>query len=247
MKTIELKDLMKAGLHFGHKPSSWNPKMESFLFGIKAGVHVINLEKTKEYLEKAAEFVRSVAGQGGTILYIGTKPQAKKIIEKQALKVEMPYVNERWFGGTITNFTEIHKLIKKMQDLVSGSQLDDYEQKYTKKERLVFSEEIKKLEKGIGGIANMTKLPDAVFIASIREEKTAVSECIKLNIPIVGVCDSNANPNGVKHIIPANDDAVKSIEFVVSYITDAIEIGKREHKELEKNKPIEVVKTKDKK
>jgi len=239
MKKIELKDLMKAGLHFGHKPGAWNPRMESFLFGIKSGVHIINLEKTKEHLEKAAEFARSIAGQGGTILYVGNKPQAKKIIEEQAKKVDMPYVNERWLGGTITNFAEIHKLVKKMQELIARSGREDYEQKYTKKERLVFNEEVKKLGKIIGGISNMAKLPNAVFIASAREEKTALNECIKKQIPIIGVCDSNADPEEIEQIIPANDDAIKSIEFVVAYVTDAIEVGRREYKEMKENKPEE--------
>ena len=242
MQKIELKDLMKAGIHFGHRPSAWCPKMEPFLFGSKSGVHVINLEKSKEQLEKNAAFVRSIVGSGGTILFVGTKPQAKEIIKSYAIKVEMPYVVERWLGGTLTNFKEIFGLVKKLQRLTKESQQDDYEEKYTKKERLVFSQEMTKLEKDIGGISGMTKLPEAIFITSVRDEKTAVRESIRKDVPIIGVCDSNANPEGINHIIPANDDAVKSIEFVVKYITFAIEEGKKDYAEMVKNKPKETKK-----
>lgn len=232
MQKIELKDLMKAGIHFGHRSSAWCPKMEPFLFGTKSGVHIINLEKSKEQLEKTAAFVQSIVGSGGTILFVGTKPQAKEIVRFYASKVEMPYVVERWLGGSLTNFKEIFGLVKKFQRLTKESQQDDYEEKYTKKERLVFSQEIKKLEKDIGGISDMSKLPEAIFITSVRDEKTAVSESIKKEIPIIGVCDSNANPENINHIVPANDDAVKSIEFVVKYITNAVEEGKKEYAEM---------------
>ncbi len=242
MQKIELKDLMKAGIHFGHRSSAWCPKMEPFLFGTKSGIHIINLEKSKEQFEKVAAFVQSVVGSGGTILYVGTKPQAKEIVKKYAIQVEMPYVTERWLGGSLTNFKEIFGLVKKLQRLTKESQQDDYEEKYTKKERLVFSQEIKKLEKDIGGISDMSKLPDAIFITSVRDEKTAVSESTKKEIPIIGVCDSNANPENIGHIVPANDDAVKSIEYVVKYITDAIEEGKKEYAEMVKKEPEETKK-----
>jgi small subunit ribosomal protein S2 len=246
MQKIELKDLMKAGIHFGHRSSAWCPKMEPFLFGTKSGVHIINLEKTKEQLEKTAAFVQSIVGSGGKILYVGTKPQAKGVIKSCAIQVGMPYVVERWLGGSLTNFKEIFGLVKKLQRLIKDSEQGDYEEKYTKKERLVFSQEIKKLEKDIGGISDMSKLPEAIFITSVRDEKTSVSESVKKEIPIIGVCDSNASPENINHIIPANDDAVKSIDYVVKYITNAIEEGKKEYAEMTKNKPEEIKKEEDK-
>ena len=232
IKIPELKELLAAGLHFGHKPTAWNPKMGQFLFGARSGVHVFDLEKTKEMLARAVEQVERSVALGGTILFVGTKPQAKEIIKKYALEAGVPFVTERWLGGTLTNFGEIRRLMRKYEQLTKDAGSDDYEQKYTKKERLDFSEEIKKLEKNIGGILTLNKLPDLVFVASAHENIIAVKEAKQCEIPVVGVCDSNVNPELVDYCIPGNDDATKAIELVASLMAEAVKAGK---KELEKN------------
>jgi small subunit ribosomal protein S2 len=239
-KIPEVKDLLKAGLHFGHKSAAWNPKMGPFLFGAKSGVHVFNLEKTKEMLSVAVEQMERTVALGGIVLFVGTKPQAKEIVKKYALEAGVPYVTERWLGGTLTNFGEIRRLMRKYEQLTKDAVSAEYEQKYTKKERLDFSEEIKKLEKNIGGILTLNKLPDLVFVASAQENIIAVKEAKQCEIPVVGVCDSNINPELVDYCIPGNDDATKSIELVASLMAEAVKVGK---KELEKNtiKKAEVV------
>lgn len=239
-KIPDIKELLAAGMHFGHKPTTRNPKMDPFLFGVKNGVNVFNLEKTKEMLEAATEQISRTVALGGTVLFVGTKPQAKEIVKKYALEAGVPFVTERWLGGTITNFNEIRRLIRKYEQLTKDAASEDYEKKYTKKERLDFAEETKKLEKNIGGILTMSKLPDLVFVAGVHEDKIAVSEAAQKEIPVVGVCDSNTNPELVDHCIPGNDDATKSIELVASLIAEAVKAGK---KELEKN----VAKKKDEK
>jgi small subunit ribosomal protein S2 len=231
-KIPEVKDLMKAGLHFGHKPTAWNPKIGQFLFGARNDTHIFDLEKTKEMLQTSLDHVERTVALGGTILFVGTKPQAKEIIKKYAIEANSSFVTERWLGGTITNFREINLLVRKLEKLMKDATLEDYSQKYTKKERLIFSEEIKKLEKSIGGISNMPKLPDLIFVASVHEDNIAVREAKQMEIPIVGVCDSNVNPELVDYPIPANDDAVKSIELIASLMAEAVKEGK---KELEKN------------
>ncbi|HOY56119.1 MAG TPA: 30S ribosomal protein S2 [bacterium] len=228
MKNVELKSLMQAGVHFGHKSVNWNPKMGPFLYGTKAGVHIFNLEKTKSQLEEAYEFIKKTVAGGGTVLFVGTKPQAKDIVRKYAAEAGMPFVTERWLGGTLTNFVEINKLVKKLNHLIQSSNHEDYEQKYTKKERLIFSEEMVALEKTIGGIVTLLKLPDVIFVASVKADKIAVTEAIKTNVKIVGICDSNTNPDKVDYVVPANDDALKSIELLAAYFAAAVKAGKEE-------------------
>jgi small subunit ribosomal protein S2 len=228
----ELKELMASGLHFGHKPTSRNPKMSQFLFGQKGGVYVFDLEKTRAALSLACERVERIVALGGIVLFVGTKPQAKEIVKKYAIESGMPFVTERWLGGTLTNFNEIRGLVKKWERLTKDASLPDYEQKYTKKERLLFSEEIKDLETSVGGIIILNKLPDLVFVAGVHENIIAVKEAAKREVPVVGVCDSNTNPEDVDYVIPGNDDAVKAIELVASLIAKSVQEGK---KELEKN------------
>jgi len=216
------KELFKAGVHFGHQSSSWHPKMADFIFNTKNNVHIINLEKTREQIEKAMNFIKQNINSENQILFIGTRVQSKNIIKKYAEKVNMPYVNERWLGGTITNFKTIHQLVKKLERLEKQEKENDYEKKYSKKERSVFGVQIKKLKRDIGGISQINKLPTAIFIASARYNKTAIAEANKKNIPIIAICDTNSNPTKVNYPIPANDDAIKSIELITSLIAENI-------------------------
>jgi len=225
MKIPSEKELFQAGVHFGHKPSSWHPKMSDFIYGQKNNVHIIDLTQTKKHLESALELIKTIAAEGKQILFVGTRMQSKKLIAKYAQEVHMPYINERWLGGTLTNFKTIYGLVKKLNQLEEQAKGENYAKKYTKKERSEFAMEIERLNEMIGGIRNMHELPGAIFIASARYEKTAVSEANKKEVPSVAICDTNANPQKITHPIPANDDASKSIELIVSLIAEAIKEG----------------------
>lgn len=216
------KELFKAGVHFGHKTSNWHPKMADFIFGSKNGVHIIDLEKTRAQLEKALKFVSEISKSGKKILFVGTRIQSKNLIKKYAEQSNSPYVSERWLGGTLTNHKTIYSMVKKLKDLEKQATKDDYEKKFTKKERQVFKIQIEKLKKDIGGIYNMENLPDAIFVASARYEKTAIAEANKKNIPIIAICDTNSNPTKVAYPIPANDDSIKSLELIISLISENI-------------------------
>ena len=201
--------------------------MEPFIFGSRKGVHIIDLRKTQKMLELALDYLKREAKAGRTILLVGTKMQVKNILKKIAIEANVPYVSERWLGGFLTNFAVIRNLVRKYKDLVEkrdGGKLE----KYTKKEQLDFSRQIAKLETSVGGLVSLTKQPDIIFIWDIKKEKTAFAEAVKKKIPIVAVCDTNANPEGVKYIIPANDDASKGIKLVLNLIKDAIDEGKME-------------------
>lgn len=220
-----LVDMLKSGMHFGHTTSRWHPKMKKFIFGTRQGVHIINLEKTQEYLQEALEALKGIAARGGIVLFVGTKLQAKANIQKYAEACEMPYVVNRWLGGTLTNFDQIKKTLKKMKTL--KDQRDKGElKKYTKKEQLMISREIEEMEDKLGGMQNVTRTPDAIFIIDVRTEKTALKEAIVTGIPVIALCDTNVNPEGVTKIIPGNDDAVKSIELVCKLVCDAVKEGK---------------------
>lgn len=226
-KIPDLLTMLKSGVHFGHQLSRRHPKMEPYIFTAKSGFHIIDLEKTQVKLQEALEFVKTIVANGGTILFLGTKKQAQPIIVKHAKECGMPYITERWLGGTFTNFVQISRVIKRFTELKKNKatgQLD----KYTKKEQLEFDREIEKLEKMVGGAETLTKIPDAVFICGAKKEKTAVNEAIKKNIPIIGMCDTNVNPDKINYIIPANDDAVKSIELIVGLIGQAVSEGVEE-------------------
>ncbi|MDO8581836.1 MAG: 30S ribosomal protein S2 [bacterium] len=225
MQIPSLLELLQAGVHFGHKTSKSHPKMSPFIFGVKNGVHIINLEETQKYLVKALDFLRDQASKGKKILFIGTKSQAQEIIKKYALECGMPYAAGRWLGGTITNFSVVSLLIQKMKKLRTQRDSGELE-KYTKKEQLDFTREIERLEKSVGGLQDLVALPDVVFIWDIRTEETVLREALKKKIPIVAVCDTNVNPKDIDYIIPANDDAVKSVELLVSLVAAAINEGK---------------------
>ncbi len=226
-----LEEMLAAGVHFGHRTRGWHPKMEPFIFTARGGVHIINLEKTQEQLKEVLDYVKDIAARGGVVLFVGTKRQARKVIKETAEAVEMPYVTERWLGGTLTNFGEIRKRVKhylKLKDMQEKGEL----KKYTKKERLMIARQIEDMETKFYGVRNMEAKPDAVFVLDVRKEKTAVEEAGVTNIPVVAVCDTNVNPTKIKKIIPGNDDAVKSIEMMVELVGEAIKEGKAEGNKL---------------
>lgn len=227
-----IEEMLKAGLHFGHSIGKRHPKMESFIFTQRSNVHIIDLEKTTKALEKALQFVTSTVRDGGKVLFLSTKKQAQSIIKKYAESCKMPYVVERWFGGTLTNFSVIHQVIKKYINLKQRREKGEF-QKYTKKERLKFEKEIERLEKLVGGLETMEKVPDAIFIVDVKKEKTAVREAVRKKIPIVAICDTNTNPEEITYPIPANDDATKGIKMITSLVAKAVNEGKQS--ELDKN------------
>lgn len=227
-----MKDLLEAGVHFGHQTQRWNPKMDKYIYGDKSGIHILDLRITYESLEKSQDFVQKLVANGGKVLFVGTKPQAQKVIEEQALRAQMPYVNHRWLGGMLTNFKTIIKRVvylNELNALESSGEINAY----PKPERLRIRREIDKLTKSIGGIANMNKLPEAIFIVDLLNETTALTEASKLNIPIIGLADSNVDPENVDFVIPGNDDAIRSIEVVAISIADACLKGLGKRKEVE--------------
>ena len=228
-KIPSTEEMLKAGLHFGHQTSKWHPKMAPFIFGDRKGVHIFDLQKTQKKLEEALQFINKMASENKTILFVGTKDQVKSKITTQAKELEMPYVNNRWLGGTLTNFPVIKKLINKYLDL-KEKQATGKLAKYTKKEQLDFSKQIEKLDRMVGGMANLKKLPDALFIWDIKKDKTALAEAKKKGIPVVAICDTNANPDGIKYIIPANDDATKGIKLILGLVAEVIKEGKSQIK-----------------
>lgn len=232
MREPTLFELLKAGVHFGHQTSRWHPRMKPFIFTSRNGIHIIDLEKSLERIRAAQEFLRSVSAKGGTVLFVGTKRQAKEPVKAAAESCGAFFVTERWLGGLCTNFGIVSKLMQRLHTLTSERDTGKLE-KYTKKERSQFDEEIARLEKLVGGISGMQRLPDAVVIADIKTEKTALREAKKTGIPIVALADTNTDPADVAYPIPANDDATKSIQLITAYLADAVSEGKME---FEKNR-----------
>lgn len=228
-KLPTVEEMLKAGMHFGHRTSKWHPKMEPFIFTSRNGVHVIDLSKTKKCLKSALEYLEKAASEDKTILLVGTKTQVKDKLKKVALDAGVPYVNEGWLGGAVTNFLVIKKAIKKYKTLLEEKESGKLD-RYTKKERISIDKEILRLEKKVGGLVNLTKTPDVVFVWDIREEETALTEAKKKDIPVVAVCDTNVNPKNVDYIIPANDDATKTINMILALVGDAIKEGKNKIK-----------------
>lgn len=218
-------DMLKNGVHFGHKKSRRHPKMDDFIFTTKGEMCIIDVRKTAEYLEKALAYLSEVAQRGGTILLVSTKRQSQALLKKYAEECNAPYINGRWLGGTLTNFGVISQLIKKLRKLKEKQETGEL-LKYTKKEQLEFSREIDELDSLIGGIQHLNKLPDVVFLLDLKKDSTAYSEAVKKKLPIVAVCDTNVNPEHVSHIIPANDDAIRSIDMILSLVAKAINEGK---------------------
>ena len=245
MKLPSIEELLKAGMHFGHRTSKWHPKMEPFIFAVRQGVHIINLEQSASQLVKACEAAREVAARGGSVLFLGTKKQARPVIKKYASEVGMPYVAQRWLGGMLTNFVEIRKRIKRLKDLEALEQDSEYENKYTKRERLEFTRERETLESLIGGIRELKGLPDMIYIVDIRSEQTAVREANRKRVPIIALTDTNTNPDLITYPIPANDDAIKSLEIMTRYIAEAIKAGQAEMKDKKADQEMKLQKEGD--
>jgi len=222
--SVTMREMLEAGVHFGHQTRFWNPKMAPFIFGHRNKIHIINLEKSLPMFQEAIKYVKRLTANGGTILMVGTKRQAREIVAAEALRVGVPYVDARWLGGMLTNFKTVKTSIKRLKDLKAQQEvgLDSL----SKKEQLTFSREIAKLEKDIGGIQNMTALPDAIFVIDVGFHKIAVAEAKKLGIPLIGVVDSNHSPEGIDYVIPGNDDSSKAVTLYAQGIADAVLEGR---------------------
>lgn len=216
-----IEQMLKAGMHFGHKTSKWYPKMEPYIFGARNGVHIIDLVKSRKMLEDAINFIQKNIKEGKTVLFVGTKSQVKKTLYGVAEEIKVPYVTGKWMGGCITNFDVIRKMISKYNSLLTDKKLGKFE-KYTKKEKLDIDRTINKLEAKVGGLVGMTKIPDAIFVWDIKKEATAVAEANKKNIPVIAICDTNVNPSSIKYVIPSNDDATKTVKLILNTIKEAV-------------------------
>lgn len=217
--------MLEAGVHFGHQARYWNPKMAPFIFGERNKIHIINLEKTLPAFLDAANFLGKITASKGKVLFVGTKRSAREIIKEQASQCGMPYVNHRWLGGMLTNFKTVRQSIKRLKDLETMA-ADGSFAKVNKKEALELSREMEKLERSLGGIKNMTTLPDALFVIDVGHEKIAISEAKKLGIPVVGVVDTNNNPENIDYVIPGNDDAMRAVRLYVENMAEAISVSR---------------------
>ena len=220
MANVSMRDLLKAGAHFGHQTRYWNPKMAPFIFGARNKIHIIDLELTVPALDKAVSIVRGMAQSKNKVLFVGTKRAASKIVKEQAERSGQPYVNHRWLGGMLTNWKTIRQSIKRLRDL-EAKMGDGTLEKISKKEALDLSRQLEKLERSIGGIKDMGGLPDAIFVVDVNHEKIAIQEANKLGIPVIGIVDTNSDPDGVDIVIPGNDDAIRAIELYSAAIADA--------------------------
>ena len=238
MALVTLKELLEAGVHFGHRTKRWNPKMRKYIFTERNGVHIIDLQQTVSQLQKAYNYMRDLAQDGGLVLFVGTKRQAAPIIVEQANRCEMPYVDKRWLGGTLTNFKTIRSRVDYLIELEQRRDRGEFN-RLPKKEALKLNEEIERLERRVGGLRRLTRLPDTVFIVDTRREELAVKEANKLNIPIVALVDTNCDPDPIDLPIPSNDDAIRAIRLMVSKMADAIIEGKQLRETLEAEEEAE--------
>ena len=227
MTEITMRDMLAAGVHFGHQTRYWNPKMSPYIFGSRNSIHVINLERTMPALEEALAYVRSLAARKQKILFVGTKRAAAKVVREQAERVAMPYVDQRWLGGMLTNYKTIRQSIRRLTDLEEQADAGTLE-RLTKKEALQKRRLMAKLERSLGGIKEMGGLPDAVFVVDVEYERIAITEANKLSIPVIGVVDTNSDPDGVDYVIPGNDDAIRAVRLYVTAVADAILEGKNQ-------------------
>ncbi len=223
--SVTMREMLEAGVHFGHQTRFWNPKMSQYIFGHRNKIHIVNLEKTMVMFQEAMKYIRQLSANRGTILLVGTKRQARDIIAAEAQRAGVPYVDQRWLGGTLTNFKTIKTSIKRLKDMEAAI-ADGSVEKMSKKEALMFSRELDKLQKSIGGIKDMNGVPDAIFVIDVGYHKGAITEAAKLGIPVVGVVDTNHSPNGVTYVIPGNDDSSKAIALYARGVADAILEGR---------------------
>jgi len=223
--TVSMKELLEAGVHFGHQTKRWNPKMKDFIFGERNGIYIIDLQKTHRLLQDALQYVQDLASQGRTIMFVGTKRQAQEAIAEEAQRAGMPYVNERWLGGLLTNFVTIRKSLDRLRELEAMS-TDGRHERLTKKEVAQLEKERVKIEKNLKGIKGMKNVPDAIFVIDTRKESIAVQEARKLKIPVIGIVDTNCDPDEVDHVIPGNDDALRAIKLFAGRMADAILAGR---------------------
>ncbi len=223
--SASMREMLEAGVHFGHQTRFWNPKMAPYIFGHRNKIHIVDLEKTMVKYQEAMAFIRKLSAKKGTVLFVSTKRQAREIIAEEARRAGMPYVDERWLGGMLTNFKTVKLSIKRLKDLEQMS-LDGSFDKMTKKEALTASRELEKLQKSLGGIKDMVGLPDAIFVIDVGFHKIAITEASKLGIPVVGVVDTNHSPDGVSHLIPGNDDSSRAIRLYARGVADTILEGR---------------------
>ncbi len=220
MASISMKELLEAGVHFGHQTRRWNPKMRPYIFGKRNGIYIVDLQKTLQLFEEASTFVRDVVASGGTILFVGTKRQAQDVIKEEALRCGMFYVAHRWLGGTLTNFVTVRRSVERFKEI--DRQLGEEDSQITKKERISLERQRNKMERNIGGIREMESLPDIIFVIDTNHEHNAVHEANRLNIPVVAVVDTNCDPDHVDYPIPGNDDAIRAIKLFTSRVADSV-------------------------
>ena len=224
MPVVTMRQLLDSGAHFGHQTRRWNPKMKRFIFTDRNGIYIIDLQQTLTYIDKAYEFVKETVAHGGSIMFVGTKKQAQESIAEESTRVGMPYVNQRWLGGMLTNFSTVHKRLQRMKELEAMEQTGGFEGR-TKKEILMLTREKNKLERSLGGIRDMTKVPSAIWVVDTNKEHLAVAEARKLNIPIIAILDTNCDPDLVDYPIPGNDDAIRSAALLTKVIASAVAEG----------------------
>jgi len=225
MAVVSMKELLASGVHFGHQTRRWNPKMKRFIFTERNGIYIIHLQQSLGYIDRAYEFVKETVAHGGSILFVGTKKQAQEAVAEQATRVGMPYVNQRWLGGMLTNFSTVYKRLQRLKELEILEQTGATYGQRTKKEALVLQREKQKLEKTLGGIREMSRVPSAVWVVDTKKEHIAVGEARKLGIPVVAILDTNCDPDEVDYKIPGNDDAIRSVHLLTRVVADAVADG----------------------
>ena len=225
--SVTMREMLEAGVHFGHQTRYWNPRMAPYIFGHRNKIHIINLEKTLALYQEGLRFIRQLAANKGTVLFVGTKRQAREVVREEALRCGMPYVDHRWLGGMLTNFKTVKQSIKRLKEMEQAKE-DGALERMSKKEGLGLQRELDKLDRSLGGIKNMTGLPDALFVIDVGYQRGAVAEAVKLGIPVIGVVDTNHSPEGIDYVIPGNDDSGRAIRLYVRGAADAVLEG-REH------------------
>jgi small subunit ribosomal protein S2 len=239
MAEVSLKELLEAGAHFGHQTRRWNPKMRQYIYGARGGIHILDLTKTSDSLKAATEFAKRIGEQGGEILFVATKRQAKDIVKAAAIDAGMPFVVERWLGGMLTNFRTVKMQINRLKKLEAQTESGELAENYNKKEQGVLTDEMNHLEHVFGGIKHMEGMPAAMFVIDAPREHTAVSEARKAGVPVIAIADTNADPDMIDYPIPANDDAIKTITIVTNVIAEAVKTGRASYKAADKEKQAE--------